>query len=374
MIDISTSDEKENNMKRLFEIMMFLFAFILLVGCDAQSLGADNPVTVRGEMKVYFFDIDQGDATLLKGDDFSVLIDAGRHDRKDVVEHLKSVGVTELDVVVGTHPHGDHIGQIANVLESFPVKEVWLSGNEHSSKTYERTIDAILASDAEYYEPRAGETFDIGSLVLEVINPTEINGDFHDGCISIRARFGETEILFTGDAEKETEEKMIERGHDLRADVFQLGHHGSSTSNSREFLEAIDPDVAIYSAGRNNDYGHPHREVVQLLDELEITTYGTDINGTIVLTSNGKTYEIRTEFVSQVQEQTVEAKQEISNCIDINTATAEELEKIVHIGRERVDDLISLRPYQSVKELTKINGIGKGRIKDIIEEKLACVQ
>ncbi|HHY21970.1 MAG TPA: MBL fold metallo-hydrolase [Bacilli bacterium] len=361
-------------MKRLFEIMMFLFAFILLVGCDAQSLGADNPVTVRGEMKVYFFDIDQGDATLLKGDDFSVLIDAGRHDRKDVVEHLKSVGVTELDVVVGTHPHGDHIGQIANVLESFPVKEVWLSGNEHSSKTYERTIDAILASDAEYYEPRAGETFDIGSLVLEVINPTEINGDFHDGCISIRARFGETEILFTGDAEKETEEKMIERGHDLRADVFQLGHHGSSTSNSREFLEAIDPDVAIYSAGRNNDYGHPHREVVQLLDELEITTYGTDINGTIVLTSNGKTYEIRTEFVSQVQEQTVEAKQEISNCIDINTATAEELEKIVHIGRERVDDLISLRPYQSVKELTKINGIGKGRIKDIIEEKLACVQ
>ena len=359
-------------MKRLFGfIMMIIIALTALTACADLNASSTPDKPVAGEMKVYFFDIDQGDATLLKGDDFSVLIDTGRHDRKDVVDLLKSVGVTELDVIVGTHPHADHIGQMAHVLETFPVKEVWLSGNDHPTKTYEKTIDAIAASEAEYYEPRAGETFDIGSLVLEVINPTEVNGDLHDGSISIRARYGKTAIMFTGDAEEQTETKMIERGYELSADVFQLGHHGSSTSNSKAFLEAINPDIAIYSAGQNNDYGHPHREIVQLLNELGIKMYGTDVDGTIVLTSNGDTYKITTEFASEAEEQ---PEQEGATCIDINHASAEQLKTIVHIGTERVQDLISLRPYHTVDELTKINGIGKGRIKEIIEEGIACVK
>src|SRR5690606_12325294 len=115
-----------------------------------------------GLLTVHFIDVDQGDATLIQADDVVILIDAGRHDRSDVVPYLRSIGIKSIDLLVGTHPHADHIGQFPEVLRAFPVKEVWLSGDVHTSRTFERAIDAILESDAGYHEPRAGERFQFG--------------------------------------------------------------------------------------------------------------------------------------------------------------------------------------------------------------------
>ena len=248
-----------------------------------------------GKLEVHFIDVGQGDATLLQGPDFTILVDAGRHDRSDVVPYLKSVNVTSIDLLIGTHPHADHIGQFPQVIEAFSVGEVWLSGDITTTQTFERAIDAIEASDAGYHEPRAGETFDFGSAIVELINPDHLTGELHEDSIGVRVIYGDFTVLFTGDAEAETEMAILARGHDVKATILQLGHHGSSTSSSVEFLESVDPEVAVYSAAEDNSYGHPHEVVLERLRHMGIQIYGTAVNGTIIVTTDGQTYEVRTE-------------------------------------------------------------------------------
>ncbi|UCZ53940.1 MBL fold metallo-hydrolase [Bacillus shivajii] len=339
----------------------------------------------KGDLTVHFFDVGQGDATLFQGPDFNILIDAGRHDRNDVVQYLQSVGTKHLDLVIGTHPHADHIGQVDKVIEALEVSEVWMSGDEHTTQTFERVIDAILQSDATYHEPRAGESFEVGSLFIEVVNPSHLTGDFHEGSVSVRMHYGDTTFLFTGDAERQTEQKMINDGHDLSADIFQLGHHGSSTSNTNSFLEAVQPEIAIYSAGRDNQYGHPHTEVVERINNTGIPLYGTDIHGTIIITTDGTSYDIQTKQSGEVQvnkartdsndqADTPSSSSSSAKCIDINTASKEQLMEINHIGDARAEALIDLRPFQSVRGLTRIHGIGDARVSEMKEQGLACVE
>jgi competence protein ComEC len=135
-----------------------LWTAILLLIFVAGTLFAS--VATEGDtLIVHFIDVGQGDATLFAGPDFTILVDAGRHDRNDVVPYLQSVGVESIDLLVGTHPHADHIGQFPEVLNAFPVNEVWMSGDSHTTRTFERALDAILASDTGYHEPRAGEVY-----------------------------------------------------------------------------------------------------------------------------------------------------------------------------------------------------------------------
>jgi competence protein ComEC len=341
-----------------------------------------SPVSVS--MQAYFFDVGQADATLLLGHDFTVLIDAGDYTGNDVVPYLQSAGVKEIDLLIGTHPHADHIGQFPQVLDTFTVKEVWLSGDAHTSRTFENALDAVLASDAVYHEPRAGESFEFGSLQIEVVHPAHITGDFHEGSISIKAAFGSISFVLTGDAEVAQEREMISRGHDLQAQVLQLGHHGSSTSSCREFLEAVDPEVAIYSAGEDNSYGHPHEETVQLLSSMGIPLYGTDVHGTIVVVTDGKTYSVSagdmevimatSGAVTKPDDGSALSGGCASGQININTASLEMLHQIVHIGPERAQELVSLRPFSSLDDLSRVSGIGPSRIKDIKTQGLACCE
>ena len=140
-----------------------------------------------------------------------------------------------------------------------------MSGDTHRSKTFERVLDAILDSGVDYNEPRAGETYKIGSSVIEVLNPNTLTGDFHVGSLAVRIVYGEIGFMFTGDVETPVERQIIDRGYNLKAQIIQLGHHGSRTSNSRDFLDKVKPEVAIYSAGKDNSYGHPHDEIIQRL-------------------------------------------------------------------------------------------------------------
>jgi len=249
----------------------------------------------KGTLKIHFIDVSQGDATLLQGPDFTILIDAARHDRSDVVPYLKSAGVKSIDLLIGTHPHADHIGQFPQVIETFLVGEVWLSGDTTTTRTFERAIDAIEASDAGYHEPRAGETFSFGSARIEVLNPARLTGKLHEGSISVRIVYGSFTALFTGDAEAETEIAILARKHDVNALILQLGHHGSSTSSSAEFLKVVNPEVAVYSAAKGNSYGHPHEVVLERLRQMGVQIYGTDVNGTIMVITDGQTYEVQAQ-------------------------------------------------------------------------------
>lgn len=242
-----------------------------------------------GDLEVHFIDVGQGDATLLIAPDATVLVDAGRHTATDVVDYLEGQQVTTVDVVAITHPHADHIGQFPAVLERFEVAEVWWPPTTHTTETFANAVTALEQSDAAFEEPAASDTADVGSLRFDFVNPPAggTDGDLHDNGLAFRVTYGDIAFLFTGDAEHETEQRMVATHPDLRAAVYQVGHHGSSSSSGQALLDAVSPQVAIYSAGRDNTYGHPHTEVIERLDDAGAQVYGTDVHGTVIVTTGG---------------------------------------------------------------------------------------
>lgn len=181
---------------------------------------------------------------------------------------------------------------------------------------------------------------------------------------------------------------MLNSGFDLQADFLQLGHHGSTTSTHASFLNEVNPEIAIYSAGLDNNYGHPHDEVVNLVQSSGIQLYGTDVHGTIVVTTDGENYKVLTNkdgLISPInnndtinsdssnnQNSNSKPPQSNNSCIDVNSATLEQIQEIIHIGTARAEELINLRPYDSIEGLSRISGIGPARIKDIKSQGLAC--
>lgn len=345
-----------------------------------------DPEPALKDLTVHYINAGQADAALLTFSDeegeYNIPVDAGNWNADDVVSYLKGQLVDHLDIVIGTHPHADHIGQIDKVIEQIDVDEVWMSGDTSNSEVFSRMLDAIDQHNIDYYEPRAGEVFDVGPLVIEIFNPGEVNGNVHEGSLSMKMTYGDVSFLFTGDAEAVTEQKMINSGYDLKADFLQLGHHGSKTSTSLPFLEAVDPDVAIISAGENSQYGHPHAEVVERVKAHGTEIFETSVHGSIVVRTDGETYKIGTVKDGEVKPgKPAEDKpdvQEVSaaptvDCIDINQASLEELQNIMHIGPERAIDLVELRPFERVEDLSRIKGIGPARIAEIIAEGAACI-
>jgi len=350
-------------------------------------------------LEAHFIDVGQADATLFQfqdgGETYNILFDAGDWNRNDVVNYLKAHSISSLDLVIISHPHADHIGQLDSIMEQFSVGEVWMSGNSATSQTFQRAAEAVLNSDASYEEPRAGDVYDVGSLTLEVLHPSSLTGGLNEDSISIRFSYGNIAFILTGDAYKENERAMMNRG-DVQADVLQLGHHGSNTSTDASFLKAVNPSIAIYSAGANNSYGHPHEEVVSTVQNQSVELYGTDVHGTIVVTTDGNSLKVATQQDGTISPKSTgssqksnskssaankqsttnsssENTQTTSNCIDINSASYDEIQEIIHIGPARAEDLIDLRPFKSIDDLTRINGIGPARIDDIKAEGKACV-
>ncbi|MDN7243176.1 MBL fold metallo-hydrolase [Planococcus sp. N028] len=319
-----------------------------------------------GGLKVHFIDVGQGDATLLELDDHTMLIDAGDWNATDVVDYLHEQGIEKIDIAVGTHPDSDHIGQLADVVNNFDVGEVWMSGNESTSNTFIETLEAIDAAGSDYYEPRAGEVFDLGDMKIEVLYPKEATGKANEESISFKLTYGEVRFVFTGDSGVKEEQNMIDSGIDLDAEILHLGHHGSNTSTSAAFLKAVSPEVAVYSAGADNSYGHPHAEVLAAAENAGAEVYGTDVNGTIIVETDGKTYSV----VAQQEGVTKEGK---NRCVDLNKASSAELQGIAGIGPALAEDIIAERPFKKIEDLTKIKGIGPGKLKSIEEQGLACV-
>ncbi|MBP3040726.1 MBL fold metallo-hydrolase [Bacillaceae bacterium Marseille-Q3522] len=354
------------------KILLLCLTLFLLAGCNGQSSvrsasdAAESAAQISaGELQVHYIDVGQGDATLLQYADqsstYRILLDAGNINSDNLIPYLKAQQVDYLDVAIGTHPDADHIGQLAKVLQTFSVGEIWLSGNTSTSDTFQELLHVISETEIEYAEPRRGNIFDIGPMEIEVLSPKNISGQSNEESLAFRFTYGDIHLLFTGDAPVEMEQEMIEEQQPLAATILHLGHHGSSTSTSPAFLEAVDPEMAIYSAGKNNTYGHPHQEVVDLVKSKGIPLYGTDTDGTIVVESDGISYHIHT------------TNQQACSGIDLNRASLEELQEIVHIGEARAAELISLRPFHSLNELKKISGIGERNILDIKEQGTACV-
>lgn len=255
----------------------------------ADELGPQRELTA--DTAVHFIDVGQGDSALLLSGGQAVLIDAGTAESgAAVVRYLEELGVTELYGAVATHPHADHIGGMAQVIEAFPIEHFYLGPETQNTATYSGMLDALEEAGVQPVIPADGDelVFDSGAS-LTFLGPADDvpKSNLNDRSLITLFRAGDQDVLFMGDAESAAEESLLAHHPALTCDVLKVGHHGAATSSSEEFLQAVRPSAAVISCGVDNDYGHPSDQTLQNLslagvDDVRITAQ----SGTVVLPLN----------------------------------------------------------------------------------------
>lgn len=278
-------------MKRLIGLLVAML--LVLTGCTEVT--ETTPAVAGKEMSVHFIDVGQGDSILIKAPNGkTMLIDGGvKSAGKTVVDYLRTQGVTKLDYVVATHPDADHIGGLIAVLNSISIKEFIDSGKVHTSQTYEEMLTLINDKNIRYTVPKAGDTLALDPTVLvDVVASDENASDNNEASIVLRVAYQNISFLLMGDAGHAIEEQLIQDGVDVEATILKAGHHGSNTSSSLPFIQAVCPLATILSYGQDNKYGHPHAEVVDAVTQVGSEIYGTAESGMIVVKTDGVTYDI----------------------------------------------------------------------------------
>lgn len=295
------------NKKLIYLIVILIAAIVSAVGGNLDKITDDSPVgsqyteSTDDAFKVHFIDVGQGDCTLVECNGEYLLIDAGENGHEiDVINYLRSNNVEKLDYIVATHQHSDHIGGLPEVLEEFGTDNLIMpkltKAQTPTNSTYTAFLKAVQASDAKVISAKPGSVYTLGDASFEILGPvTDDCEDINSMSAVTKITYGDTSFLVTGDAEKDEEREIIENGAYLDCDVLRVGHHGSSTSSCRDFLDAVSPEICVISCGANNDYGHPHKEVTKRIANYTDEVYRTDILGDIVMISDGKTIDVRFE-------------------------------------------------------------------------------
>lgn len=280
-------------MKRKLRFVLWLAAAVVLALGGLFKV-SDDLLPAReltADTAVHFIDVGQGDAALLLSGGQAVLVDAGTSQSADsLVRYLQELGVTELYAAIATHPHADHIGGMAQVIEAFPIGHFYMGAETQNTATYERMLDALDAQGVPVSVPEPGEelVFDSGASVT-FLGPTDDvpKGNLNDRSLICLFRAGEQDVLLMGDAESAAEQSLLAHYPSLRCDVLKVGHHGADTSSSVEFLRTVQPTTAVISCGVDNDYGHPDPQTLENLslagvDDVRITAQ----SGTVILPLN----------------------------------------------------------------------------------------
>lgn len=260
-----------------------------LIGLPGRT-DANGGHYAKGKLSVYFLNIGQGDATYIKtaaGDD--ILIDAGKNDAGDlVVNYLKLLGVDDIEIMIATHPDADHVGGLDTVLKSFKVEAIYAPKVSHTTDTFKDFLLAVKNEGLTIKEAKADITLTLEGVTAKFVGPVKTYGDdLNNWSAVLHLTFGNNSFLFTGDAEKESEADMLKAKKTLKADVLKIGHHGSVSSTTSNFLKAVAPVHVVISVGKNS-YGHPASTILNRLKSAKATVYRTDLNGTITAVSDGK--------------------------------------------------------------------------------------
>mgnify|MGYP003301853264 CR=1 FL=1 len=303
--------KKKTNQIQIKVIIVIMFAILSLIGIEYKEIeeffnptkSVINKVTaeesenivLEGDsiLQIHFFDVGQADSILLINNNETMLIDAGNNeDGNKIVSNIKKLGIEKIDYLVGTHPHKDHIGGLDNVISNFEIKNIYMPKVQTNTKTFEDVLNAVESKNLKITTPKQGEKFTIGNTECEImLEGTETNKQQENlnlASIALRVTYKEQSYLFMADCEEENENSRTWP----QTNVLKVGHHGSNTSTSKDFLNEVLPQISIISLGKDNDYGHPHQTTIDKLEKLGTLTYRTDEKGNILLESDGKNNKI----------------------------------------------------------------------------------
>ena len=259
------------------------------IGTTETTTQMPEMANPSGELTLTMIDVGQADSFLLVQDGKTMLVDCGtRSTGEDVVKYLNEQGITRLDYVIGTHPHDDHMGGMYDVITNFEIGKIIMPEVEVGKVTtnwYVKLMQEIKQGAYELEYAKLGAVYDLGEASFKIIGPIETDeSNLNNYSIVLKVTFGDMDVIMTGDAETKVEKAIIESGETLGAEILKVGHHGSDTSSSDEFLDAVSPLYALISAKVGNKYEHPIKSTMQKLEKRKIEVYRTDENGTVVAT------------------------------------------------------------------------------------------
>ena len=276
--------------------MLLSTLFVLLTLCSC-NISFDNVITTpKGTLAVHFLDIGQGDSIFIElPNSQTMLVDAGEnYYGEGIINYIYDCGYEKLDYLVATHPHSDHIGSMSYIVRHMDIDAVYMPKVSTTTKTYENLLDSISNKGLKIKTAMAGtRILDIDELEIDILAPVEIYEDDLNNCsVILKITYKDRSFLLTGDAEKKEFEDVY---LDMSADVLKVAHHGSSTSTTEEILEKIKPEIAVISLGEDNEYGHPHKSTLKLLNNIECDIYRTDEDKTVKISTDGENLEIETD-------------------------------------------------------------------------------
>lgn len=315
----------------------FCFTFILIMMClvlggcitgaggnnnDNSAVSGSGSRISDGKLTVHFLDVGQGDSIFIQiPSGQNVLIDGGeRNQGEKITGYLEEQGISKLDILIGTHPHSDHIGGLIDVLRNFKVEKIYLPKVTHTTATFRDLLTAVKSQGLKVSTARAGVEIPLEGVEACFAAPV---GDTYENLNNysavLRLVYGNNSFLFTGDAEEESEQEMLlASNRSLQADILKVGHHGSASSTSNAFLNTVAPKYAVIMCETDNDYGHPHKETIEKLNQRGIKIYRTDQDGNIAITSDGNTIKIKT-FKDLLADQEAEPAAPVDPNNDENT-------------------------------------------------------
>lgn len=279
-------------------ITLFCVVAFSLAGCSVQT---QSPGQASG-ITVHIIDVGQGDAILISSPRENVLVDTGDVPARDeLVSYIKKQGISTIDKVIITHPHADHLGGMPAVFDHFTVRQLYDSGQTTTTSLYRRYLTTVKNKKIPFTVLTRGQTLDLGDgAVLQILSPDkpyfEGSDALNNNSVVAKLVYGNFSMLFTGDAEQEAEQRLIKLyGEDLHSTVLKSGHHGSNTSSGNPFLKIVKPEAAVISVGANNEYHHPHPSTLKKYAAIPSKVYRTDRDGTIIIYSDGQSYQVRKE-------------------------------------------------------------------------------
>ncbi|MBQ7565008.1 MAG: MBL fold metallo-hydrolase [Lachnospiraceae bacterium] len=250
----------------------------------------DTPIA-SGTMEVHFLDVGQGDATLITCDGEAMLIASGDPNQGTKIQlYLTKQGISSLKYLVLSHPDSDHIGGAPVIITKYDIGTVFMSGYQKPDghKTSERLQEALSYKYINPVIPSVGSSYRLGNADFTFIGPISYQADEpNNASLALIVQYGNNRFLFTGDAEETEENDILNTGINIQSDVYKVGHHGSNSSSSSPFLQAIRPTYVVISCGRDNTYGHPHDSTLQRLNSIGANIFRTDLQGTVVAVSDG---------------------------------------------------------------------------------------